>query len=63
MPVMMLVMFNQFASGLVLYWTLSSALGLAQQVWMDYRAKVQSDAEAVAAPAVVVRSDKKKHKG
>jgi len=32
MPVLMLAMFNNFPSGLVLYWTLSSALGLVQQI-------------------------------
>jgi YidC/Oxa1 family membrane protein insertase len=35
MPVFMLVLFNSFPSGLVLYWTFSSALGLAQQVFTD----------------------------
>lgn len=32
MPIFMLVIFNSFPSGLVLYWTMSSALGLLQQV-------------------------------
>jgi len=32
MPVFMLVLFNSFPSGLVLYWTFSSALALAQQL-------------------------------
>lgn len=31
MPVFMLVLFNAFPSGLVLYWTVSSGLGLVQQ--------------------------------
>jgi YidC/Oxa1 family membrane protein insertase len=35
MPVFMLVLFNNFPSGLVLYWTLSSALGLLQQYYTD----------------------------
>ena len=35
MPIFMLVLFNNFASGLVLYWTLSSALGLLQQYLMN----------------------------
>lgn len=32
MPIFMLVLFNSFPSGLVLYWTFSSALALAQQL-------------------------------
>lgn len=35
MPVFMLVLFNNFPSGLVLYWTSSSALGLVQQYYTD----------------------------
>ena len=35
MPVFMLVLFNNFASGLVLYWTLSSGLGLLQQYYTN----------------------------
>jgi YidC/Oxa1 family membrane protein insertase len=35
MPVMMLVLFNSFPAGLVLYWTLSSGLGLLQQKLME----------------------------
>jgi YidC/Oxa1 family membrane protein insertase len=35
MPVFMLVLFNNFASGLVLYWTSSSALGLIQQYYLE----------------------------
>jgi YidC/Oxa1 family membrane protein insertase len=32
MPVMVTVMFYQFASGLVLYWFVSTLLGIGQQV-------------------------------
>jgi YidC/Oxa1 family membrane protein insertase len=35
MPVMMLVLFNNFPAGLVLYWTFSSALQLVQQRLID----------------------------
>lgn len=35
MPIMMLVLFNNFPAGLVLYWTFSSALQLLQQWIMD----------------------------
>jgi YidC/Oxa1 family membrane protein insertase len=34
MPIIMLVMFNGFPAGVVFYWTVSSALGLAQQTWL-----------------------------
>jgi len=34
MPIFMLVLFNSFPSGLVLYWTFSSAVQLAQQLFM-----------------------------
>ena len=37
MPVFMLVIFNNFPAGLVLYWTLSSALGLVQQYYTDQK--------------------------
>jgi YidC/Oxa1 family membrane protein insertase len=35
MPVMFTVMFYQFASGLVLYWLMSTLLGIAQQMFMN----------------------------
>lgn len=35
MPIFMLVLFNSFPSGLVLYWTFSSALQLIQQIFMN----------------------------
>jgi len=38
MPIFMLVLFNSFPSGLVLYWTFSSAVQLVQQIIME-RAK------------------------
>jgi YidC/Oxa1 family membrane protein insertase len=34
MPVMMTVLFYQFASGLVLYWMVSNVLAIAHQVWV-----------------------------
>lgn len=39
MPIMMLVLFNNFPSGLVLYFTFSSALQLAQQIIVDRKKK------------------------
>jgi YidC/Oxa1 family membrane protein insertase len=35
MPIFMFVLFNNFPAGLVIYWTLSSALGLVQQKLVD----------------------------
>ncbi len=35
MPIIMLIMFNGFPAGVVFYWTLSSAFGLVQQIWMN----------------------------
>jgi YidC/Oxa1 family membrane protein insertase len=34
MPIVMLVVFYQFASGLVLYWMLSNVLAIAHQLWI-----------------------------
>jgi YidC/Oxa1 family membrane protein insertase len=42
MPVFMLVLFNNFPSGLVFYWTCSSALGLLQQYYTDKKRKKNS---------------------
>jgi YidC/Oxa1 family membrane protein insertase len=39
MPLFMLVLFNNFPSGLVLYWTSSNALGLVQQYYTEKRRK------------------------
>ncbi len=41
MPVMMLVMFYNFASGLALYWTTQNILMIAQQLLMKKKSKVQ----------------------
>jgi YidC/Oxa1 family membrane protein insertase len=35
MPIFMLALFNNFPAGLVLYWTLQSALGVVQQWYLD----------------------------
>jgi YidC/Oxa1 family membrane protein insertase len=43
MPVFMLVLFNNFPSGLVLYWTCSSALGLLQQYYTDKKRKINTN--------------------
>jgi len=39
MPIFMLVLFNSFSAGLVLYWTLSSAFAIVQQVITDKQMK------------------------
>ncbi len=39
MPPFMLVLFNSFSAGLVLYWTLSSAFAIVQQVLLDKQLK------------------------
>jgi YidC/Oxa1 family membrane protein insertase len=39
MPPFMLVLFNSFSAGLVLYWTLSSAFAIVQQVILDKQLK------------------------
>ncbi len=39
MPVFMLVIFNSFSAGLVLYWTFSSALAIVQQIIIDKQTK------------------------
>lgn len=39
MPPFMLVLFNSFSAGLVLYWTLSSAFAIVQQVILDNQLK------------------------
>jgi YidC/Oxa1 family membrane protein insertase len=50
MPVLMLAMFNAFPAGLVLYWTLSSALGLVQQRLIDRGIAVSTPAEPEEKP-------------
>lgn len=46
MPIMMLVLFYQFPSGLVLYWMISNFLGIAQQLWV--RKTREREAKAAA---------------
>ena len=57
MPIFRLVLFNNFPSGLVLYWTLSSAFGLLQQWYMNK----QSPAVIATVPFVEpIRTNKKR---
>jgi YidC/Oxa1 family membrane protein insertase len=55
MPVFMLVLFNNFAAGLVLYWTSSSALGLIQQYYTEKR---RNKAQNQGMPAQVIYTKK-----
>ncbi|MDR0305705.1 MAG: membrane protein insertase YidC [Chitinispirillales bacterium] len=52
MPILMLVMFNGFPAGVVFYWTLSSAFGLLQQMWMNKKNKVTPAAATVSGTPV-----------
>jgi YidC/Oxa1 family membrane protein insertase len=51
MPVFMLVLFNNFPAGLVLYWTFSNALGILQQVILEKSLKTQTIAIKQTKPA------------
>ncbi|MCH7601109.1 MAG: membrane protein insertase YidC [Myxococcales bacterium] len=44
MPLMMLVLFYQFPSGLVLYWMISNFLGIAHQLWVRRTRQAQAAA-------------------
>jgi YidC/Oxa1 family membrane protein insertase len=46
MPFMMLLFFNNFPSGVVLYWTFSSAIGVVQQFFTDKRKKAAAAARS-----------------
>jgi YidC/Oxa1 family membrane protein insertase len=47
MPVFMLVIFNNFPAGLVLYWTFSNALGILQQYMLEKNLKANATTAAV----------------
>jgi YidC/Oxa1 family membrane protein insertase len=49
MPVVMLVLFNSFPAGVVFYWTVSSALSLAQQKWLPPKVRKPLGVTAAAA--------------
>jgi YidC/Oxa1 family membrane protein insertase len=60
MPIFMLVLFNSFPAGLVLYWTFQNGLGLVQQYLLD---KKTAEAKAVTAKVTVpvpTRNNRKK---
>jgi membrane protein insertase Oxa1/YidC/SpoIIIJ len=58
MPIFMLVLFNNFASGLVLYWTLSSGLGLVQQYFMNKSSPQPVVAQTKASGATLPRLER-----
>lgn len=61
MPIFMLVLFNQFPSGLVLYWTLQSGLGLIQQYFTNKSeaSRIAQQPVPAAQKKVSARSGKK----
>jgi len=64
MPFIMLFVFNNLSSGLVLYWFMFNILSSAHQYWLTQRQKAQTDAaEGKLAPApVVVKNPTKRRK-
>ena len=62
MPIFMLVIFNNFPAGLVIYWTFSNALGILQQYWLDKRMKSKFVASVEAMPITVHTGSKKPKK-
>jgi YidC/Oxa1 family membrane protein insertase len=52
MPIFMLVLFNNFPAGLVLYWTFSNALGIIQQYVLDKSIKDKAVAAPVETPLI-----------
>ncbi len=58
MPIFMLVLFNNFAAGLVLYWTLSSGLGLVQQYFMNKSSPQPVMAQTKASGATLPRLER-----
>ena len=44
MPIVMLVVFYQFASGLVLYWMISNVLAIGHQLWVGRRMRAGAGA-------------------
>jgi YidC/Oxa1 family membrane protein insertase len=55
MPPFMLVIFNNFPSGLVLYWTFSNALGIVQQYLLEKSIKTEP-------PVIQVQGEKRKER-
>jgi YidC/Oxa1 family membrane protein insertase len=50
MPVVMLIFFYSFPSGLVIYWTVNNVLQIAQQWWMNRQQEAAVPVEVVAPP-------------
>ena len=60
MPVFMLVLFNNFPAGLVLYWTFSNALGIVQQVMLEKSLKKPVLETAQQQKQIGKKTDRKK---
>jgi YidC/Oxa1 family membrane protein insertase len=60
MPIFMLVLFNNFPAGLVLYWTFSNALGILQQYLLDKSLK--NSAPIVPASVIPIKGKMGKKK-
>ena len=58
MPVIMLFIFNNIASGLVLYWFMFNVLSATHQYYMTKKRKDTAAAELAAAPAIVIEPKK-----
>ncbi len=58
MPPFMLVLFNNFPAGLVLYWTFSNALGILQQVMLEKSLK--ANAPPPQAPILLEKKNRKR---
>jgi YidC/Oxa1 family membrane protein insertase len=59
MPIFMLVLFNNFPAGLVLYWTFSNALGILQQYMLEKSLKSKTQL-VPAAPVKQIEQNIKK---
>jgi YidC/Oxa1 family membrane protein insertase len=62
MPIFMLVLFNNFPSGLVLYWTFSNALGILQQYMLDKNLKGRTAAVPIQVQTSKGKTGKKNRK-
>jgi YidC/Oxa1 family membrane protein insertase len=60
MPPFMLVLFNNFPAGLVLYWTFSNAMGIIQQFVLDKSLKKNTSTSAVPVQIDKRRAEKRK---
>jgi len=62
MPLFMLVIFNNFPAGLVLYWTFSNGLGILQQYLLEKNMKKHPAATVIVPEKVYTMNQKRKKK-